>query len=284
MATVASEIRQHIIGTAQPEGARLAERKLGDLLKVSRSPIRSALQLLEEEGTVRRAGSGGYFVGAVRPHATLEPSIAEQRYLRLAGDRLEGRIPRRVTENQLLREYGFSRSELTAILRRISAEGWIERTPGYGWEFLPVLDSLEAYQDSYRYRLVIEPAAILEPSFTLDSNNLTRFRADQLALIDGGIWNASPAAIYDCNSTLHEAIIDCANNSFLSDGLRRANRLRRLIEYKQALPRERALVRCREHIDIVDLLLAGKNDRAARLMKDHLGSVAIEKTAPTTCR
>ena len=50
-----------------------------------------------------------------------------------------------------MRRYGLSRTQLTGMLHRIAGEGWIERLPGHGWEFLPMLTSLQSYQDSYRF-------------------------------------------------------------------------------------------------------------------------------------
>lgn len=55
-------------------------------------------------------------------------------------------------------------------------EGWIERLPGHGREFLPVLTSVEAYEDSFRFWLLIEPSAILEPRFTLNRPALEHCR------------------------------------------------------------------------------------------------------------
>jgi DNA-binding GntR family transcriptional regulator len=278
VASVASEIVKYIRGTGQMAGARLVERKLGEHLKVSRSPVRHALQILEAEGVVRRADRGGYVVADLPEQLPVAAEAADDElYHRIAADRLEGLLPDRVTENFLLRRYGMTRTELSETLRRISNEGWIDRTPGYGWEFLPVLDSLTLYRDSYRFRLVIEPAAILEPTFTLNVEALRKCREDQQRLIDGAIWEVSNAALFDSNSALHEAVMDCSNNPFLSDGLRKVDRLRRLIEYKKSLPRDRALERCREHVQLIDLLLSGHNEAAAAFMREHLATVSEEK-------
>ena len=262
-------------------GTRLVERKLGEELKVSRSPIRKALQLLEEDEVVERAAKGGYIVAQIPDELPAEPAESGENelYYRLAEDRLNGLLPDRVTENFLLRHYDLTRTELTELLRRISTEGWIERLPGYGWEFQPMLDSTSVYQDSYRFRLVIEPAAILEPTFQVDREKLLACRAQQQALVDGGIWEASNAELFDSNSTLHEAIMACSNNTFFSDALQKVDKLRRLIEYRKSLPRERALERCKEHLALIDLLLEGKLETAASYMREHLSSVSHEKTA-----
>lgn len=132
---------------------------------------------------------------------------------------------------------GLTPAQLTRILRRISNEGWIERLPGYGWEFQPMLTELRAYQDSYRLRLTIEPAAILEPTFTLDRAAIDQVRAQQQRLVDGDIWTIGNAELFDLNSGFHEAVMECSNNPFFIDALKRIDRLRRLIEYRRSLAR-----------------------------------------------
>lgn len=281
VSAVSQEIVRHIQETNLEPGARLVERQLGEKLRVSRSPIRKALQLLEEDGLVCRATQGGFVVGEL-PVSIEAVDLAagdDERYLRIASDRLDGRLPDKVTETFLLREYDLTRTELNEILRRISKEGWIERLPGYGWEFLPMLDSLNMYRDSYRFRLIIEPAGIVEPTFALDRAVLLKCREEQQRLVDGEIWTVSNAELFDYNSSLHESIMNCSNNSFLSESLRRVDKLRRLIEYKKSLPRERALERCREHLVLLDLLLDGHLETASSYMREHLTSVSFEKTS-----
>jgi DNA-binding GntR family transcriptional regulator len=43
-----------------PRGTRLVERTPADHLRVSRSPVRSALRLLQDDGIVEAADRGGY--------------------------------------------------------------------------------------------------------------------------------------------------------------------------------------------------------------------------------
>ncbi|RAI44334.1 GntR family transcriptional regulator [Rhodoplanes roseus] len=261
-------------------GTRLPERKLAEQLRVSRSPVRRALRILAGQGVVGATAGGGFVVLAPEaiPGVAGPPAAEDDApYLRIAADRLDGLLPDRVTETALMRRYDLTRPRLGAILRRIAAEGWIERLPGHGWAFLPVLTSLQAYADSYRFRLVIEPAAILEPGFVLDRAAVAACRAEQQALVDGEIRRVSTAALFDLNSRFHEVVIACSGNTFFVDGLRRIDRLRRLIEYRQSLDRDRAVVRCREHVRLADLLLAGRRDEASAFMREHLASVGVEK-------
>lgn len=280
---LAAQIIEYIRSQNAAPGARLVERKLAEHFRVSRSPVRKALQLLEQSGYVAISEqSGGYAVlhtGAALL-AMPKPDIADEdeaAYLQIADDRLSGRLSDKVTESKLARDYRLTRGQLVRILRRIANEGWVERLPGHGWAFLPVLDSMQAYQDSYRFRLVIEPAAILEPTFVLNRAALQEHRDEQQRLIDGAIWEVSNATLFDLNSQLHEAIIECSRNSFFIDSLKRIDRLRRLMEYKQSLDRKYAIRRSREHVQIADLLLAGKREEASDFMRRHLSSVSVEK-------
>ncbi|HEV2594385.1 MAG TPA: GntR family transcriptional regulator [Sphingomicrobium sp.] len=278
---LAAQIAQIIRSENIAAGARLTERSLAERLRVSRSPVRAALRHLETIEVVSSAGNRGFVVSNPSKSAMLleaDGAHEEETYLAIARDRLEGRVPDRVTENELMRRYGLSRSQLTRMLHRIAGEGWVERLPGHGWEFLPMLTSLQSYRDSYRFRLIIEPAAILEPNFVVDRPGLERCRDQQRKLIAGDIWTISGAALFQLNRALHETIIECSQNPFFIESLRRVDHLRRLFEYKVALDRKRAAHACREHITLVDLLLDDQREEASAFMRRHLSSVSAAKT------
>jgi DNA-binding GntR family transcriptional regulator len=278
---VQAAIREYLRDEAPPVGAPLTERGLAERLSVSRSPVRKALRLMHGDGLVTRTGTGRYLVARTGPEVggIDEGGHDDDLYLRIARDRLDGALPDRVTENALLRRYDISRARLAQLLQRISREGWIAPLPGYGWQFLPVLTSLKSYADSYRFRLVLEPAGILEPTFRVDPAAIRRRRDEQQELVDGAITRVSGARLFELNSRFHETIAECSDNSFFIESLARINRLRRLIEYRQALVPERAVVRCREHVTLADLLLDNRLDLASAFLRDHLSTVAPEKTA-----
>ena len=283
---IAARIVDYIRAEQAPRGTRLVERTLADHLRVSRSPVRSALRLLQDDGIVAAADRGGYIVlrageqlDGVSTGDDPDTDADERVYLRIAADRLDGHLPDRVTENALARRYDLAPARLARILRRINAEGWLERLPGYGWEFRRTLTSLKSYEDSYRFRLIIEPAAMREPGFVLDRRAVAQVRDQQQELVDGRIWSIGNAELFDLNRSFHEAIIGCSGNTFLIDALVRVDNLRRLVEYRRSLARERAIIRCREHVAIADLLLAGEVGSAADAMQVHLRTVGTEKVA-----
>lgn len=279
-ARVAAQIADYIRAGHAPEGTRLVERKLADQLRVSRSPVRNALRVLQAEGVVAAPGRGGYVVlkpvGDVPPRPQ-PPAGDDEVYARIAEDRLSGGLPDRVTESALARRYGLTRVQLAKVLRRIAGEGWIERLPGRGWAFLPLLTSAQAYEDSYRFRLVIEPAAILDPGFEPRRPALEACRAGQQGLLDGRVWTVPDAELFELNSQIHQVIMECSRNAFFRDNLRRIDVLRRVREFRQSVDREYAAVRCREHLQITRLLLADEREEAADLMRRHLLSVSFAR-------
>ncbi len=285
---LAADIQQYIAAHRLPTGTRLPERGLAEHFRVSRSPVREALKRLAAQSVIEVHADGGYAVAqapegasALQAFAVAAPAAAndssESTYLRIAEDRLNGLLPDRVTENELIRRYGPTRSQLTGILRRMVHEGWVERLPGHGWAFLPTLSSSSAYVQSYRFRLLLEPAALLETSYRLDAAALKLCQAEQQALVDGAVYTASPAQLFDANTHLHETIARFSGNLFILDSLRRLNRVRRLMEYRKAVDRDQAARRCHEHLTLIDMLLADRPEAAADFMRLHLRDAAREK-------
>ena len=279
---LASKIGQWIVDQALEPGTPLVERALAERFMVSRSPVRQALRMLAEQGIVAVRPEGGYVLHeqpAVQPFSAdlINESHEETIYLMIGEDRLAGSLPERVSENDMMRRYGVTKTQLGTILRRIANEGWIERLPGHGWQFLPILTSSETYNQAYRFRILIEPAALLEPGFKVEETVLRKYLAEQQALIDGAVQWVSPAQLFDANTRLHETIAGFSGNVFIVESLKRINRLRRLMEYKKAVNREAAARRCQEHKVLIELLLDGQIEAAADFIRLHLRDASREK-------
>lgn len=281
MTPLALQIARHVHAEGLAEGEPLTERALAERFLVSRTPVRVALRELDGAGVLRAVPRGGYFVADPQRAAALAEGGAtdedEDVYLSIARERLSGAIPERLSENELLRRTGITRSRLQALLRRMSEEGWVERLPGNGWRFLPVLTSMQSYRQSYTFRQAIEPAAIRDPGFLANRAELGRQREIQRGLVAGDILTISSVRLFEVNSALHEAICDCSGNAFFTEALRRVNRLRRLIEYRVVIDRELARLRCAEHVEILDLILAEQREAAANLMHRHLAALGPVK-------
>jgi DNA-binding GntR family transcriptional regulator len=282
--TLAHRIAEYIRAEQLPPGTPLPGRRLAERFRVSRSPIERALRLLEQHHVVSASESGGYAIrsaaATVSPEALGAESDSEDErlYLRLAEDHTNGRLPARASENELIRRYGASRAMIVRALQRAASEGWTERLPGRGWSFIPLLTSEQTYEQICRYRIVIEPAAMLEPTFVLNRGAIEACYAEQLALFENAHLHLSPVEVFESGSRFHQVVLDCSRNPFFINGLAQVNKVRRLVEYRKTLGSSNWLERCREHARIAELLLNGAREDAAALMRRHLEEGAREKS------
>ena len=271
---LAAQIVEHLKGLGVEPGTHITEQRLADHFQVSRTPVRLALGVLADAGAVEHRPNRGYFLAqapaAVSSAEVASPDADDKLYYRIAEDRLAGRIAQRVTETELVRRYRTSRTRIAALLARMAQEGWLERLPGHGWAFQPMLDSVKGYEDGYRFRAMVEPAALLQPGYHLPPEAIARCRHQQLDLLHGGLARYSDSEVFEIGATLHETIVSGSGNAFFVDAIRRVNALRRLLEYRAKRSRDTIVRQCTEHLELLDLLEAGKYAKAARFMQDHL--------------
>lgn len=280
---LAMQITELILRQELRAGTHLTEQWIADALRVSRSPVRGAMQLLEGLGVVAKEPNRGYFLkkspaSLKRSTLATESDPEEARYLKVADDRLKGSLGGEFTEAELMRRYDMTATQTRRLLTRMAREHLVHKKPGHGWAFEPVLDSTKAHNQSYRFRMIIEPAAILEPGFRINQAAFDRSRKLQQQLLDGGILKLSRVELFTISSEFHETIVECSGNRYLLDALKRQNQLRRIIEYRATLDRSRLVSQCREHLQLLDLLEAGKHREASTFLRQHLDVVRAIKT------
>ena len=287
---LASRLAAQIIERARQlgmsAGAHLTEQELADAFRVSRTPVRMALRVLQDMKLVENRPNRGFFLTQAAGEANANTGIQaapdgadeDPLYFQIAEDRLTGSLGERCTEAELARRYGASRARVLRLLSRMAQEGWIERLPGHGWSFQPALTAGQAYDQGYRYRMLIEPAALREPGYHLATETIAEARAQQKAMLAGGIQHWSRSETFTANANFHEVIVAGASNPFLLGGLRRVNRLRRLHEYRTLLQhRDRLVHECEDHLRLLDLIEAGEHEAAATLLHEHLERSRVAK-------
>src|SRR5260370_42309130 len=94
---------------------------------------------------------------------------------------LAGLLPASDVETDLMRRYGVARGALARVLNGLVQDNVIERRSGNGWRFLPAVNVTQLHEDSYRFRLLIEPACVLEPTFRLAKARAQRLRQTHAA-------------------------------------------------------------------------------------------------------
>jgi DNA-binding GntR family transcriptional regulator len=169
-----------------------------------------------------------------------------------------------------MRRYELGRPEAQKLLARLADLDMVERKPGYGWRFLHEPRDKRLRDESYRFRLVIEPMCMLEPGFRLDPGWISEMRARHLEYLQSPWRESSSIAFFEMNAAFHEGLAAATGNRYFHSAVRRQNQLRRLSNYDWSLGFARVQVNCTEHLAMLYHLEAGENEVASALMRSHL--------------
>lgn len=257
-------------------GHHLREQHLADALGVSRTPVRAGLKELTRMGAVEARPNQGFFL--LKRSNELDQLEIEQSksndqklYEQLVHDRIAGILPESFTQTEISQRYDADRGVLTRTLVKLSEDGLIARNAGHGWRFLQTLNSDIALRNSYGFRLMIEPMALLTPNLHVDRQMLKRLRARHLRLITHPDITQVPAKeIFETDAAFHELLAEASGNLFVLQAIQQQNRLRRLLEFGSYHNKRRVKEWCEEHVAIIDALRENKQEQAAELMRKHL--------------
>jgi len=277
--TVPAQIIEFIYNQALPIGSHLSAQRLADHLSLSRSPVTKALSLLEEKGIVYRQPRKGCFLN-IKIEEPLPEFLSRLElikcdpvnhvYFQIAEDRLQGLLDSEFSEKQLKKRYGLTSAQLQAVLGRITEEGWVYKKPGYGWAFSPMLTTPESLIQTYRLRLALEPAALLEPGYHIDQQTLERCREAEVKILKGGTHSYTADQLHQRGVKFHVTLVEASGNPFFIDTINRIHRIRRLLSYRSMKNRERYKEHAQQHLEILDLLEQKKNHEASEALKNHL--------------
>lgn len=272
---VARGILQLVSRRRLPAGSHLRAQALADELGVSRAPVRGALVYLAEQGLLEHRKRRGFFVR--RPGTDVDADVIdlpqtadESLCVRIAKDWFEKRVPQTFSEAEFRRRYGLGRLAASRILLRLSEQGVISRSKGQGWQFEPTLNTRAAHDESYAFRMAVEPAAILSPAFELDRELAEAARRRHDSVLDVEPDDSTLTSLFDIDAEFHRLVGVSSRNRFFQAAIERQNALRRLVEYESLLDRGRLADSCREHMRILDALEAGDREQAAERMREHL--------------
>jgi DNA-binding GntR family transcriptional regulator len=271
------EIAERILQMAREDGLEagtwLNENSTARRLNVSRTPVRAAIDYLAAQGYVRRHLNKGVELvsfPAAAPEAGVTPDATELALVRLAHDREAGLIADEISEMEMMRRYELGRPEVQRLLARLADLGMIERKPGYGWRFLLAPRDSSVHDEAYRFRLMIEPAALLEPTFRIEQGWIDEMRARHRETLQRPWRDSSAVAFYEMNADFHEGLAAASGNRFVHAAIRRQNQLRRLSNYDWVFGFERVQVNSTEHLQMLDYIEAGDMEVASALMRRHL--------------
>jgi len=273
---LANQILDVIREARMEPGHHLREQPLADLIGVSRTPIRSALDLLAERGIVETRKNQGFFLRKAfdalhRIEIEIPATVDEELYSRLVRDRLAHRVPNLFTQSDIARRYEVDRVAVTRTLSRLAEDGLVIRNHGHGWTFAPTLDSLTSLLASYEFRLTLEPAGFLLPTFKPDHAAIERMRLQHLYLASHpNIASVNSMQLFETDAAFHEMCAEASGNAFFSQAIQSQNRLRRLLEFASYFDSRRVREWCREHLGIIEAVASGDLPLASTRMRAHL--------------
>lgn len=271
---LAHQVVDWLIAQGAQAQMHVPEAKLAKEFSVSRSPMRSALDLLALHDLLEKQPNRGYFLtrdaaGLEASSISLPQSDEEDLYRLIARDRFNEVLEEHVSEADLMRRYGTTRGVLKRVLQRLSDDDIIDRAPGHGWLFQPALTTEDAHDESYAFRLLVEPASFGQPEFRVDAIKLGMSRANHQELMDED-RDVSASRMVEVNADFHDMLADFSNNRYILAAVRSQNKLRRLMEIPGAVKRDRVRQSCLEHLEIIDALEAGDIELAQVLLRRHL--------------
>jgi DNA-binding GntR family transcriptional regulator len=263
-------------------GDHLPETTFSQACDVSRTPIRSAFKLLEERDILEWRADEGYFLTSestgelsdtIRALEASEHSIAHL----ILSDRAERRIGAVQSVSALTRRYKVPRASVLNALKVLSRDGLVRQLPGRAWAFQSMVDSPDAVTDSYEFRLVMEPQAILAPDFVLDTKRATLLRDQMTAFLAAGDDTITPAGFARIDIAFHTLISECSGNRFLRASLSAHHRLRKASQKTASTPAFRLRQAMLEHLEILDSLERNQFQLAADQITVHLRRSRIRK-------
>lgn len=266
-------------------GERLLEVKVAHAFQVSRSPARATLQALCRERVLRKAQGRGYLVSgpaqgdAIGRLATLEAvriepaPLWERVYADVELDLATHILFRsvRLTEEKLAEHFGVSRTVARDVLARMQSVGLVGKDRLGRW----VAERVTAQRIVHLYELrwLLEPAALMQAAPLIERGQL---EAVGRALSDtlGRMGRAGSPEMDRLEQDLHVQLMSACPNRELVRALEPTRLLlvlnRYIFDLYIGVPTQVLTGSLREHLQVVECLLAGDAAGAGEALEAHL--------------
>lgn len=278
---LARRILEHTQETGLVAGDPVAEQALARTFQVSRTLIRGALKVLLEENLLSHEAGKGYRLLAAPSgqafNAALPQAEEEELATSVLRDRMAGRLGDSISISELMRRYDIGRPAAQKALLQLSESQAIERGPGQSWLFRPSLNSLAALEESLRFRLILEPEALLNPHFNADPQRLALLRSAMQTLLSSPVEYFDIQQFRELDISFHELIGQSCGNRFIGDALLQHQSLRRLPNLLPSVSVHRLQEALREHLQIIAHIERGQLEIAADLLRLHLRLSAAQR-------
>ncbi|UWQ92417.1 GntR family transcriptional regulator [Rhodobacteraceae bacterium M382] len=263
-------------------GDHLPEQAFSEACGVSRTPIRSAFKMLERNSVLEWRQEEGFFLAvdsadqaskALEAFEEAEDSLAR----RILSDRADRRIEDVQSVSALVRRYGVSRNSVLLALKILSQDGIVTQLPGRAWAFQPMIDSPKSVDESFDFRLSMEPQAIMAPGFSLDIKRAGLLRTQIDDFLRAGEERLTTGGFRRIDTEFHSLIAQSSGNRFVRGALLAHHRLRKASRRSTSMPSFRMRQAMIEHLEILDSLERNQFDLAADQMVVHLRRSRIRR-------
>ncbi len=170
-----------------------------------------------------------------------------------------------LNESQMCEELGLGRTPIREALKRLEGDGLVAFYPRRG-TFATHVDITELTA-LYEYRTHLEPVAARLAAQNLDAESRAQFEGLLQELLNAD--SLSPRELLELDARVHSAVFHATGNPYLERDLVRIDNLATRIwsMVSERIPDMGDHVR--EHIEIVECVLAGDGERAAMLAQAH---------------
>lgn len=274
-AKLAEKILEIALDSGFHIGDRLAESALATSCNVSRTPIRNALKLLEQRGIAQKAPEGG-FVLAREPGPKPLPAPTDIKNTRdhliehIVRDRASRRLGSAVTISDLARRYDVPRTAALNALETLHADGMVTKAEGQSWLFSRIPGDRAGQTESYAFRLLLEPEAILSDGYHIDPKRTGTVRFQTETLLARGDNAIATTQFQAADLAFHNLIARSCPNPYVSGALLAHHRLRHLPGAPFGISDFRMRQALEEHLRILDSVEQDHFAMAADLMRVHL--------------
>ncbi len=209
-----------------------------------------------------------------RPAAEERPrSRAEFVYESVLSELLEGLHPYgvRLREGRLAERFEVSRTPAREALLRLESDGHLVRHDDGGLR--PSPPRITGMRDLYELRTALEVAMIRRTALeSPGSSQVQALRAAwTLKLQEPGLTDETvDAAFVHVDETFHVGLASVPGNAAIVAALRDVNSRIRLLRVHDFKQQGRIASTIREHLEIVDAVIAGDPDRSATLLRAHI--------------
>ncbi len=196
-----------------------------------------------------------------------DASQDQDTYSRLLSEIRQGRLRPgdRLTETDLARRLGTSRTPVREAIRRLESDGLVTHTPRVG-AAIRQLDLAEI-TELYEMRAVLEGTAArfaARAAYTSEIDEMEAINAE-MAAATGDVER-----LYDANRLFHDILRNAARNRFLLRAVEAVQKTLLILGPSTMEEGSRAEAAVAEHARLIDALRAREGDAAEAAMRAHI--------------